>query len=53
MRRNLIRCFGMDPGKRGNKMEQKVYVIGIGPGAYEEMTIRAFCSLAMSDVVGS
>ena len=22
-------------------MEKKVYVIGIGPGAYEEMTIRA------------
>ena len=51
MRRNLIRCFGMDPGRRGNKMEQKVYVIGIGPGAYEEMTIRAVKALKECDVI--
>ena len=32
-------------------MEQKVYVIGIGPGAYEEMTIRAVKALKECDVI--
>ena len=32
-------------------MEKKVYVIGIGPGAYEEMTIRAVRALETCDVI--
>ena len=32
-------------------MEKKVYVIGIGPGAYEEMTIRAVRAMEACEVI--
>jgi len=32
-------------------MEEKLYVIGIGPGAYEEMTLRAHRAIADCDLI--
>ena len=32
-------------------MKKKVYVIGIGPGAYEEMTIRAVRAMESCEVI--
>ena len=30
---------------------KKVYVVGIGPGSYEQMTIKAVRTLELSDII--
>ena len=32
-------------------MMRKVYVVGIGPGSYEQMTIKAVRTLELSDII--
>ena len=32
-------------------MSHKIYVVGIGPGAYEQMTVKAADVLRQSDVI--
>ena len=33
------------------KQTGKVYVVGIGPGSYEQMTIKAVRTLELSDII--